>query len=261
MNNTNKIQTKFFLCLIISLIFSCQSKVICPAYQSVYILDDSVRNTYFSSIWLLDEATRQAFLSGRTKSTYDADSSDISNSSSSDYYAYLRNKRIKRKSPKKNKSGIVSQPVLGFVKNERLKTVPMQNILHPSPKIVYQDTIDEIRIDTIQDDSTVFAANQTKESQETERYFFRYDPSDNFNVEQEYYNKHYGELLIDHTPIDSTLNSRKKIIDFAAIGEFFANLFKKKDTLVIQQSEVPIDSLDFENDNFEFTEENDFFDK
>ena len=36
--------------------------MICPAFQSTYILDDSTRQAYFSYVWQLDENTRTQFL-------------------------------------------------------------------------------------------------------------------------------------------------------------------------------------------------------
>lgn len=34
--------------LIVAMFSSCQERMVCPAYQSTYILDDSVRSTFFS---------------------------------------------------------------------------------------------------------------------------------------------------------------------------------------------------------------------
>ena len=85
------------LCLIL-FISSCRDKVICPAFQSTYILDDSVRLAYFSYLWELDDKDRISYLENRrnTKDSLVALSSDTltidsipgSKMGEVDYFAY-----------------------------------------------------------------------------------------------------------------------------------------------------------------------------
>ena len=75
-------------------LMGCQDKIICAAFQSTYILDDSTRNAYYSYVWQLDEATRTQYLAG-LQSAPEQDSLAIPTQQppSTDYYSYAGEKK------------------------------------------------------------------------------------------------------------------------------------------------------------------------
>ena len=221
------------LCLIL-LLFSCRDRVICPAFQSTYILDDSVRIAYFSYIWKLDEVDRMKILEQRNaqqdsiaglsigvaalSDTVDVDSTP--QKSGIDYYAYVEDIIVPPREVKKTKYGIIKYEPY-WLKNYHLKTAPMENILTPEPEEAEIEPLaeDEMLAD-ISSDSTLGLADTTgiamvdstgaptsevlakaeTEEEKGPRFLYRYDPDDNFNVEQVYYNKWYGRQLIYQKP-------------------------------------------------------------
>ena len=221
------------LCLIL-LLFSCRDRVICPAFQSTYILDDSVRIAYFSYIWKLDEVDRMKILEQRNaqqdsiaglsigvaalSDTVDVDST--TQKSGIDYYAYVEDFIVPPREVKKTKYGIIKYEPY-WLKNYHLKTAPMENILTPEPEEAEIEPLaeDEMLAD-ISSDSTLGLADTTgiamvdstgaptsdvlakagPKEEKGPRFLYRYDPDDNFNVEQVYYNKWYGRQLIYQKP-------------------------------------------------------------
>ena len=222
-------------------LMSCQDKVICPAFQSTYILDDSTRNAYFSYVWQLDENTRTQFLAGQRGGNPD-DTLGVVAQPKTDYYAYAGEKVVPWRIQKKSKYGIIQQPMRP-IKNYQMRTAPMENVLAPEPvsnDFVASDFYDSLGTDSlsIAMDSLVVDSTATEtlvaEEEET-KYLYGYDPSDNFNVEQVYYNKYYSEKFIDNRPkpepapveLDSLGNPI--VPDSVATKEpFFKGLFKKK---------------------------------
>ncbi len=182
---------------------SCKDKVICPAFQSTYILDDSVRHLYFSMFNHPDLTPRTDF--GRVR---------------------------------KNKYGVIKKDPY-WVKNIKLKTAPKENVLRPDslthPFVptskddsLYADGYDSLGFDeqddleTIvkeeEDDYLVFDQGDSSFVDEGEftaedfgtdslgvpilaqnkgpKYLHGYDPADIFNVEQMYYNKYFGSNFL-----------------------------------------------------------------
>lgn len=221
------------LCLIL-LLFSCRDRVICPAFQSMYILDDSVRIAYFSYIWKLDEVDRMKILEQRNaqqdsiaglsigvaalSDTVDVDSTP--QKSGIDYYAYVEDIIVPPREVKKTKYGIIKYEPY-WLKNYHLKTAPMENILTPEPEEAEIEPLaEEEMLADISSDSTLGLADTTgiamvdstgaptsdvlakaePEEEKGPRFLYRYDPDDNFNVEQVYYNKWYGRQLIYQKP-------------------------------------------------------------
>ncbi len=219
------------------MLFSCRDRVICPAFQSTYILDDSVRIAYFSYIWKLDEVDRMKILEQRTaqqdsiaglsigmaalSDTVDVDSA--TQKSGIDYFAYVEDIVVPPREVKKTKYGIIKyQPY--WLKNYYLKTAPMENILAPQPEEEDIEPLadEEMLAENIESDSTLTVglsdssaiamvdstgaptsdvlAKAESEEEKGPRFLFRYDPDDNFNVEQVYYNKWYGRQLIYQKP-------------------------------------------------------------
>lgn len=145
---------------------ACTDKVICPAFQSTYILDDSIRLAYYSP--------------------FEGDS-------------------IPKEQPwvRKDKHGIAKKEWL-MVKNYKLKTAPMENVLAPPQEdSVIVEEGEFVAEDFVEGDSLGITDElpvALQEEEKEQKYRFKYDPADNFNVDQEYYNKYFGELFIDDTP-------------------------------------------------------------
>ncbi len=222
-------------CLIL-LLFSCRDRVICPAFQSTYILDDSVRIAYFSYIWKLDEVDRIKILEQRNaqkdsvnnlsgeyvalSDTLTADT--VLQKPEIDYYAYVEDLVVPPREVRKNKFGIIKYEPY-WLKNYHLRTAPMENVLAPKPEEVIQPLADESSLAiNIESDSSLIVgleadssgiasldsiglstdviAQVEKEEEKGPRFLFKYDPEDNFNVEQAYYNKWFGDQLIYKRP-------------------------------------------------------------
>ncbi len=254
---------KKLLILIPYLLISCQYKVVCPAYQSAYILDKSTRQAYFSYVWQLDEDTRTQFLAQQNTQESEDSLQIMVEQPKTDYYAYVSKKIIPRTFPKRTKYGTIKK-VVSPIKNFQLKIAPKKNILAPEDPISTNFVASEIGSlppadsFSIAIDSINKATDQTKPAiaKDKTKFLYGYDPKDNFNVEQEYYNKYFGEQLIDNrqkkpsAPLDSLSSDSVKIKK-----SFLRNLFKKKPKLEEDES-IPIeipeeqikDTLEKEND-------------
>lgn len=227
------------LCVIT--LISCQDKVICPAYQSTYILDDSTRSAYFSYVWQLDDNTRTQFIAQENSgdSTSSNDSLGVASAPKIDYYAYAGEKIVPWRETKRTKYGIV-KPVFMPIKKYRMRTAPMENVLKPKPEPVSSNFVAEQALDSASFDSLSLAASDTfkmkpiaeiEEEKKGPKFLYGYDPSDIFNVEQLYYNKYFSYLLIDNRPepepqpvaVDSLSSDSTQ-----AKEPFFKRLFKKK---------------------------------
>ncbi|XOV95210.1 MAG: hypothetical protein ACFHWX_10970 [Bacteroidota bacterium] len=222
------------MCLIL-LLFSCRDRVICPAFQSTYILDDSVRVAYFSYIWKLDEVDRIRILEQRTAqsdslneladgivSLSDTTAEEVPKPPAVDYYAYVEDLVVPPREVRKTKFGIIKYEPY-WLKNYHLKTAPMENVLAPQPEeleiqaladesllaadIEYDSTLtvglaaDSIGIALVDStdalSSDVLArAEPEKTEDKGPRFLFKYDPKDNFNMDQVYYNRWFGDQLI-----------------------------------------------------------------
>lgn len=243
---------RMFILLCVVILASCQDKVICPAFQSTYILDDSTRNAYFSYVWQLDENTRAQFLSqqkNQSTNTQDSASSNTIAQPRTDYYAYAGEEIVPWRVSKRTKYGIV-KPTFGPIKNYRMRTAPMVNVLGPEPisnEITQEEIYDSISTDTtsLNSDSLLVASEVSKEQTEKTKYLYGYDPSDNFNVEQYYYNKYFASQLVDSRPEPLP---REVAIDTLGSDSiqtkepFFKNLFKKKtkDEVIDEEPEVDV---------------------
>ncbi len=228
-------------------LLSCQDKVICPAYQSTYILDSPTRDAYFSYVWQLDENTRNQFLAQqRGEDPNDTLAVGEVVQPKTDYYAYAGEKVVPWRIQKKTKYGIIKEPISPIIKDYQMRTAPMENVHGPEEvtnDFVASDFTDSLGVDSLAiamdsltlDSTAAVASAEPIEAKEETKYLYRYDPSDNFNVEQEYYNKYFGEKFIDRRPkpepkpvaLDSLGNPI--VPDSVATKEpFFKGLFKKK---------------------------------
>ena len=157
----------FFVILIAGLI-SCKSNQICPAFQSTYILDDSLRLMAFSP--------------------FGADSMPK-------YGQAVR----------KNKNGIIVRESY-YRKNYEMRTVKMENQFVPiaADPLVSSDSL--YQEEMAMPDSIVLAegdsaivdkpATSPPNKPAPRKYIRNYDPKDNYNEEQVFYNKLFGELFV-----------------------------------------------------------------
>ena len=237
-----------------AMLMSCQDRVICPAFQSTYILDDSTRSAYFSYVWQLDENTRTQFLA-QQKGQNPEDSLGVVAQPKTDYYAYAGEKVVPWRLQKRTKYGIIKN-VPYPIKKYRLRTAPMENVLAPEPvtnDFVATDFSDSLSVDSLSVavDSLAIDSLQTEavaveqgEEEDEVRFLYGYDPADNFNVEQEYYNKYFAQQLIDNrpkpepVPVDS-LGAAVVADSIATKEPFFKGLFKKKKKKEPEEVEEP----------------------
>ncbi|RED96251.1 hypothetical protein [Marinoscillum furvescens] len=222
---------RFFAALVacVLCLSSCVDKVICPAFQSAYILDDSVRSVYYSYLWKIEKEERLNYLAGQQApepqvelDTTAAAGPVVAAAEGVDYFAYVEPFQAPYYPTEKTKFGIVKSPPF-LIKNYQLRTAPMENILTPEPmempdttsvdvgEFVASDFSDsvEVTLDTaavlaeetaVSDTSefelpSITQIEPPKTRQET-RYLYGFDPKDQeLNVEQAYYNKYFGEYL------------------------------------------------------------------
>lgn len=216
---------KHFASVIIFLVVltGCRDKIICPAFQSTYILDDSVRTVYYSYLWKLDKDTRAKYLEARRAA--DTLNTTLAPTRQSDYYAYLDKYIVPPKEVEKTKYGIVKYEPY-WMKNYQQRISPKENVLAPPPPLPVEETpyadvgvivstdfsdstklsLDSAAVavtkpDSLQDKFVLptLARAAPKKEKAPVKYFYRYDPKDSLlNVDQEYYNKYFGQLLVDN---------------------------------------------------------------
>jgi len=259
--------------LVLCAFSSCRDRVICPAYQSTYILDDSVRQTYYSYLWKLDENERQSFLA--KEKAKDSIPGTVSYTPSAEYFAYVEPYIPPVEKVNKNKYGIIKyQPF--WIKNARLRSAPMVDI-HP-PVFDEEEFTEEgtflagdfaitDSLTNINDTSKVvipLSLQQDSLENQGPKFLYNYRVDDNFNMEQVYYNKYFAELFIDKRPpvqpdslqnktaVPDSLQTEKK-----GIKGFFKNLFKKKKKVESDSTSVDPSLLDDATIPEETTEEED----
>ncbi len=232
------------------LLTGCQYKVICPTFQSTFILDDSVRTTYFSYLWYLEDGERDEYLLSKSKIP-PTDSAGVLVASASedpiDYFSYTEEYKVNPYQPKKNKFGMIKRAPYP-IRLWQLKKSPMQNVLTPpGAGIPEPDTRDDYldSLIAISDSAMVDSLNQVmakREEQQNQRALFLYDFDDyqwDMQPDQKLYFDKFGYLLQNTVPEPQLIDSSDSIaIDSATTkkpffkGRFrdtFKNLFKKKD--------------------------------
>ncbi|MCP4457245.1 MAG: hypothetical protein GY816_04345 [Cytophagales bacterium] len=278
----------FYALLVVLILASCKDKVICPAFQSTYILDDSVRSTYFSYVWYLNEDERKSggvpepqILPPDSLGAMVA-SSDVG--SGVDYFAYAADYKVTPKVPKRTKYGIVKRtPIIpNLVRNIQLKTSPMENVLTPpevrldeevtpdpipvdSSALVPLDStasiagVDSLNVDQPAD-SLAVAETQTAEDKKKAWVQFKYgfNPLDSMQPDQEYYFKRYGWLLQNAAPKDEPVNEEAQTNALDSVSsdstsqKGLKGLFKKKDKPKKEKKkkdeEEPVSETPTEND-------------
>lgn len=187
--------------------FSCKDKVICPAFQSTYILNDSIRRAKFS-LFGTDSLPKHQVASRRNKYGIDKN-----------YGLFERQRRnyVLMTSPKENVLGPPAKDSLFILKEDIL---PVSNTF--------------MEMDSLQTDSIPELITSIPKAARP-KYKYRYNPKFPYNQEQEYYNKYFGKLFIDNRSLsekeiknelekseqDSLRGAKKK-------GNFISNFFKKK---------------------------------
>lgn len=270
----------FLLLVILVLCLSgCRDKVICPAFQSAYILDDSVRMTYYSYLWKLDADERNRYLASQKQASAPtvatADTTGLSSPLDSgvvvasakteiDYFAYLEPRMPDPEQVRKNKNGIIkTEPY--WIKNYKLRTAPKENVLTPPVPEEEEDSafvdqgqflasdfndstgndepvltgvapaVDSTSLVIEEDTSFVIPTLAVVEpaKPKTELQFrYGYDPNDKeLNVEQAYYNKHFGQYLYRRVPVkqeEPAATGDDETVEEESKGGLFKNLFGKK---------------------------------
>lgn len=222
---------RFFAALVacVLCLSSCVDKVVCPAFQSAYILDDSVRSVYYSYLWKIEKEERLNYLAAQktpaseiAPDTAAAATPVVAAAEGVDYFAYVEPFQAPYYPTEKTKFGIVKSPPF-LIKNYQLRTAPMENILTPAPPempdttsvdvgefvasdfsdtaAVSLDTAAVVAVEATVSDTSAFelpAITQIEppKTRVETRYLYGYDPKDReLNVEQAYYNKYFGEYL------------------------------------------------------------------
>ncbi|MFT6135445.1 MAG: hypothetical protein ACJAZM_001941 [Cyclobacteriaceae bacterium] len=232
---------------------------------------------YYSYVWKLDEQTRTKYLASNT--IKDSLNQGAAPDPMMRYYDYVSDVIQPREQVRRTKYGIVKYEPM-WLKNYNLKSAPKENVLGPKqdPKENFlpidegEFLLSDFGGDSLYNDSTAFAMNDSsgllpdqakldlasRPKKPETKYLYRYDPDSLNNVEQEYYNKYYGELLIDYRSsqrpkVNSASNnneqSQEEVADTASVKK--KKVFGRKksvstdpvvgsDTTQVQQPE-PID--------------------
>ena len=259
-------QLCYALCVIL-LLASCKDKVICPAFQSTYILDDSVRNAYFSYAWYLNEDERTAMKTPQPE-ILPLDSlgemvASTDQNAGIDYFAYTADYKVLPRVPKRTKYGIVKETPLipNLVRNIRLKTSPMVNVLTPPEVTKVEETtpepipLDSSALAPLDSTATIAAQDSLNVSQPADslaiakiptdedkkkawiQFKYGFDPADGMQPDQEYYFRRYGWLLQNAAPKDEPVDNSPPQTnaldslssDSTTQTKGLKGLFKKKD--------------------------------
>lgn len=264
------------------LLSACTDRIVCPAFQSTYILDDSTRIAYYSYAWKLDESTRQQYIASLSSAdTTQTDSVGMGDAPPknnwSEYYAYAGRYVQPREEVRKTKYGIVKREP-HWLKSYKLRTAPMVNVYGPEREQTgpvdegeffasdfnTEDSLSIVSSDSLALDSTAVAAEvpSSVQKKKEQKYRFRYDPNDNFNAEQDYYNKYFGELLLDNrpdpqpAPID-TLANQTAVPDSLqtnnkkGLGGLFKKKKKKQNDDPEAEENPPVEGIPAEENNEE----------
>lgn len=225
--------------------------MICPAFQSTYILDDSTRNAYFSYAWQLDEVSRAKYIAMEKSKANPNDTLNLIEQPKTDYYAYAGEKVVPWRTQKRTKYGIIRN-VPYPIRNYRLRTAPMENVLAPEPlnNYVGAELRDSLGMDSIMIAMDSLVVDQPVAAEKKDRFLYGYDPSDNFNVEQQYYNRYYAQQLIDTRPVPKPAITPVDTLSGGALPDslqtsepFLKGLFKKKKKVApeVEDATAPVE--------------------
>ncbi len=170
----------FFALLSVS---SCKDKVICPAFQSTYILNDSLRMAKFS---LFGEDSLPKYQVASRRSRYGI-------SKKYRLFNYHRKNYDLRSSPKENQLGPPAKDPLFIYPEDTLEQMDEGVFLASD----FADS-DSTAIDSTAVVPDVIASANTEPK--GPKYKYRYDQRNPYSTEQMYYNKYFGDLLVDKRP-------------------------------------------------------------
>tara|TARA_B110000046_G_scaffold176081_1_gene201367 strand:- start:5463 stop:6158 length:696 start_codon:yes stop_codon:yes gene_type:complete len=227
----------------------------CPAFQSTYILDDSLRFAYFSPLWKLDKETRDGYI---TKN-YDGQRSE--------YFASVEPYVVKASSANRTKFGVARYEP-NWLKAYQMRTAPRQDLIWMEE--VSDDPIDSMDIgsfvasdfglDSIAGDSVILAA---QDSVPAKQYLYGYDPEGQNNVEQDYYNKYFGYLLVakaapsnEDSPTDSTGIANDPFLENDSLQVEKRGFLKRKKKKDETEDSDLVEEDGFEEEENEVEEEN-----
>ena len=193
-----KFFSRIILLYFLTIQWGCRSKVICPAFQSTYILDDSLRFAYFSPLWKLDKETRDSYIAKNRKNEYQ-------------YFEFVEPYVVKSASSNRTKFGVVRYEPK-WLKAYQMRNAPQQDLIWKESSDALTDSLNlgsflasDFGLDSIREDSVILAA---KDSVPAKQYLYGYDPEGQINVEQDYYNKYFGDLLVvKAAPSDEALST------------------------------------------------------
>lgn len=161
------------VCLVLGLLLmaGCYRKV-CPTYASAFILDDSLRQLMFSP--------------------FRADSMPLPPPRIKKNQYYLIARMSDRKKHRSMRS-IVAKKVYPTPLPKEETSIEVQDLgALQAETIRSTETTAPDTLNTIAEEDLYLG----EEMDLTPQYLYGYDPNDNFNVEQEFYNRHFGHLLV-----------------------------------------------------------------
>ena len=224
-----------FIVFATSFIFSgCMDRMVCPAFQSTYILDDSLRFAYFSPLWKLDKLTRDAYISEH----YGANSGQDLTKYFEEVSSYVRAPEVTHRT----KYGVVRyQPE--WLRNHELMSAPREDLTWkvaadtaaPSPVDIGDFVASDYGLDSlVGDDLLIASEDMDTDDPKPVSYLYKFDPNGKNNVEQLYYNKYFGNLLVSNTEsTDSEMTSDSTALKF----ESDTTDIKKKGFLKLNKKE------------------------
>jgi hypothetical protein len=226
---------------------------------------------YYSYVWKLDENARREYLAAVSSNNDSARATAVytgETDAMTPYYTYVASIAPPAEQVRKTKYGIVKYEPY-WLKSYNLRTAPMENEYGPKAEEITEEPIDEGEfyvsdfgadsislvdsVSLVSGDSVLIGEPivDSKPEKPEKKYLYRYKEDDIFNSEQEYYNKYFGERLVDNRPPmeEEVTNDSVQADSEKEKGAFFKNLFKKKDKLETDSLmvEATVDTLGFGN--------------
>lgn len=171
------------VCIIGLSTFSCKDKVICPAFQSTYILNDSLRRAKFS---LFGEDSLPKYQIASRRNRYGI-------SEKYRFFNFFKKNYDLKTSPKENWLGPPAKDSLFVHPEDTLELMDEGEFIASD----FAD-IDSLATDSLATVPDVVASSNTEP--QGPKYKYRYDQRNPYSSEQIYYNKYFGELLVDKRP-------------------------------------------------------------
>ena len=162
---------------------SCKDRVICPAFQSTYILNDSIRMAKYS---LFGEDSLPKFQVASRRNKYGI-------SEKYRFFDFFRKNYDLRTAPKTNQLGPPAKDSLFVHPGDTLELMDEGEFIASD----FTDS-DSLATDSLAVVPDVVASTNTEP--QGPKYKYRYDQRNPYSTEQMYYNKYFGEMLVDKRP-------------------------------------------------------------